>query len=84
MTQANESKGELVNLSPTTRINLHDAHAIRRELACVYRDMRSGKVETQDGTRLGYMLNLLLRAYESSVLQDKIESIETTLKIRNT
>ena len=84
MSQANESKGELVNLSPAARINLHDAHAIRRELASVYRDMRSGKLETQDGTRLGYVLNQLLRAYETSVLQDKLESIETTLKIRNT
>lgn len=44
--------------------------------------MRSGKVETQDGTRLGYVLSQLLRAYETSVLQDKIESIETTINMR--
>lgn len=83
MKQPNETLGELITLPPVTKINLHDAHAIRRELASVYRDMRAGKVETQDGTRLGYMLNLLLRAYETSILQDKIDIIESTLRIRN-
>jgi len=83
MSQTDEKQGELVQLlPPTTRINLHDAHAIRRELASVYRDMRSGKLETQDGTRLSYVLNQLLRAYESCVLQEKIEAIEVTINTR--
>jgi len=83
MSQTDEKQGEVVTLlPPTTRINLHDAHAIRRELASVYRDMRSGRLETQDGTRLSYVLNQLLRAYESCVLQDKIEAIETTINTR--
>lgn len=83
MSQTDDNQGEVVTLLPTTtRINLHDAPAIRRELASVYRDMRSGKIETQDGTRLGYVLNQLLRAYETCVLQDKIESIENTINVR--
>jgi len=83
MSQTDDNQGEVVTLlPPATRINLHDAHAIRRELASVYRDMRVGKIEAQDGTRLGYMLNILLRAYETCVLQDKIESIETTINTR--
>ncbi len=80
--QINESKGELIPLTPS-KINLHDAHAIRRELASVYRDMRSGKIEAQDGTRLAYVLNMMRQAYETGVLQDKLETIELTLKIRN-
>jgi len=76
------AEGKLVPLPPTKKIDLHNAHAIRRELAAVYRDMRAGKIETQDGTRLGYMLNLLRQAYETSVLQEKLEAIETTLKVR--
>ena len=83
MSQTDDNQGEVVTLlPPATRINLHDAHAIRRELASVYRDMRSGKIEAQDGTRLSYVLNQLLRAYETCVLQDKIESIETTINTR--
>lgn len=76
------AEGKLVPLSPPKKIDLHNAHAIRRELAAVYRDMRAEKIEPQDGTRLGYMLNLLRQAYETSVLQDKLEAIETTLKVR--
>jgi len=84
MSQTDEKQGEVVTLlPPTTRINLHDAHAIRRELASVYRDMRSGKIDSSDGTKLGYVLNMLLRAYESCVLQEKIESIETVITTRS-
>lgn len=83
MSQTDEKQGDTVTLlPPTTRINLHDSHAIRRELASVYRDMRSGKIEAQDGTRLGYVLNQLLRAYETCVLQEKIEAIELTINTR--
>jgi len=83
MSQTDEKQGELVALlPPATRINLHDAHAIRRELASVYRDMRTSRIEAQDGTRLSYVLNQLLRAYESCVLQEKIEAIETTINTR--
>lgn len=83
MSQTDDNQSEVVTLlPPTTRINLHDAHAIRRELASVYRDMRTGTIEAQDGTRLSYVLNQLLRAYETCILQDKIESIETTIKVR--
>ena len=83
MSQTDDKKGGVVTLlPPAKRINLHDSHAIRRELASVYRDMRSGAIETQDGTRLSYVLNQLLRAYESCVLQEKIEAIETTINLR--
>ena len=30
---------------PPAKIDLRDAHAIRRELAAVYRDMRTGAIE---------------------------------------
>jgi hypothetical protein len=68
-------------LSPTpTKIDLRDSHAIRRELGAVYRDMRSGRIETQEGTRLAYVLDMIRKAYESAVLQDRIESMERTLR----
>lgn len=69
------SGGELVP-SPPAKIDLRDAHAIRRELGSVYRAMRSGQIQTQDGTRLAYVLDLLRRAVETSDLQDRIELIE--------
>lgn len=58
------------------KIDLRDAHAIRREMASIYRDMRTGKIDSQDGTRQAYVLDLIRKAYETSVLQDKIDRLE--------
>ena len=67
-------------LSPTpVKIDLRDSHAIRRELGAVYRDMRSGRIETQEGTRLAYVLDMIRKAYETAILQERIESMERTL-----
>lgn len=69
--------GELLPASkPAPKINLQDARAIRRELAAVYRDARAGKIETQDATRLGYLLNLLGQALEREELETRIEALE--------
>lgn len=75
-TAANQG-GELLTLpAAPRRINLHDSSSIRREMAAVYRDMRSGNIATQDGTRLGYMLNLLRQAHETELLEKRIEALE--------
>ena len=65
-----------------SKIDLRDAHAIRRELSAVYRDMRAGRIEAQDGTRLAYVLDLVRKCYETAVLQDRLERMERTLKNR--
>ena len=68
------------HLNPTPlKIDLRDSHAIRRELGAVYRDMRSGRIETQEGTRLAYVLDMIRKAYETAVLQERIELMERTL-----
>lgn len=70
-------------LDPTpVKIDLRDAHAIRRELAAVYRDMGKGAIETQDGTRLAYVLDMLRKTYETAVLQERLEVLERTLSHR--
>ena len=48
----------------------------RRELATLYRDARAGRVNTRDATRLAYILDMLRKAYETCVLQDRLEQIE--------
>ena len=73
--------GELVPLPPS-KIDLRDAHAIRRELAAVYRDMRNGTIETQEGTRLAYVLDMIRKAYETSVIQERLELMERTITHR--
>lgn len=68
--------------SPPAKIDLRDAHAIRRELASVYRDMRNGTIETQEGTRLAYVLDMIRKAYETSVIQERLELMERTIAHR--
>ena len=73
--------GELVPIPPP-KIDLRDAHAIRRELSSVYRDMRNGTIETQEGTRLAYVLDMIRKAYETSVIQERLELMERTIAHR--
>lgn len=71
------------SVTPTPpKIDLRDAHALRRELASVYRDMRAGRIETQDGTRLAYVLDLIRKAFETEDIKRRIELIEQTLARR--
>lgn len=63
------------------KIDLRDAHAIRREMAAIYRDMRTGKIDCQDGTRQAYVLDLIRKAYETSTLQDKIDRLEALSEV---
>lgn len=61
----------------TPKIDLNNATAIRRELAAVYRDMRAGRIESQEGTRLAYVLNMLRQAYETQVIEDRLTALES-------
>lgn len=77
-----DEQGALLPPVPHSKIDLRDAHAIRRALADVFRDMRSGRIATQDGTRLAYVLDMIRKAHETAVLQDRIELLERTIEQR--
>lgn len=62
--------------SPPPKIDLRNAEAMRREMAAVYRDMRAGRIDPQNGTRFAYVLNMIRQAYETDVLQKRIEKLE--------
>lgn len=62
------------------KIDLRDASAIRRELGSVYRDMRSGRIDPADGTKLAYVLDAIRKAYDSEILQSRLEILERTLR----
>jgi len=57
-------------------LNLHDLEAIRREMSRVYRDMRSDRIDTQDGTRLIYALSQIGKLIEATVIEARIEALE--------
>ena len=61
---------------PLPRTALTKIEHIRDELARVYRHARAGKIETQEATRLTYILNILARIIESSELEERIGALE--------
>jgi len=68
--------GEVLDPIPSNqvgKIRLNDAENIRLEMARVYKDMRTGRIDTQEGTRLTYVLDMLRKAYETCELQKRIE-----------
>jgi len=80
--ESEAASGTVLTLTPLQKIDLRDAHAIRRELGSVYRDMRAGRLASQDGTRLAYVLDMIRKAYESAVLADRLELLERTINPR--
>jgi len=61
---------------PAPRINLDDLDGLRREMARVYRDMRGGRVPSQDGARLVYVLGELRKLFEACDLDKRIAALE--------
>ena len=74
-------EGEL--LTPTPPIGLHNFKAVRREMASVYRDMRTGRIDVNEGTKLVYALDRIREAFKTEELETKLQVIESTLKLRN-
>ena len=49
---------------------------VRLALAGLYRDARTGKVDTQDATRLGYLLNLIRVCIVDGELEARLTALE--------
>ena len=83
--QTPHDQGEVLHPTPLNsmhKIRLNDAETIRMEMARLYRDMRMGRIDTQDGTRLAYVLDMVRKAHETSELQRRVEIIDQVNKIR--
>jgi len=66
------------------RIDLRTIDDVRVEMARVYRDMRGGKIDTQDGTRLAYVLSQIGKLIESGEIEKRLEAVEGVLLSRRT
>lgn len=83
--QSQLGEDEVLNPTPINsmhKIRLNDAETIRMEMARLYRDMRMGRIDTQDGTRLAYVLDMVRKAHETCELQRRVEIIDQVNKIR--
>lgn len=75
--------GASLHVLPTPQtIHLKTADDVRLELGKVYRDMRHGRIEMADGTKLAYVLGQINKAIETGVIEARLEMMELTLKQR--
>lgn len=56
---------------------------LRKEMAAVYRDMRTGRIDCQIGTRLAYVLDLLRKTHETTHLRDQLGAFEKAVGKRS-
>ncbi len=65
-------------------VDLANLHDVRREMCRLYRDMRSKKIDTQDGTRMVYVLVQIAKILELADMQPRLEAIERAIGSRPT
>lgn len=63
-------------------IHLKTLDDVRIEMAKVYRAMKGREIETQDGTRLVYVLSQIGKMIESGVIAQRVEALERALARR--
>lgn len=61
---------------PRLRLKLTTAEEVRRELARLYREGKSGQRDVSDVSRLANVLSLLSRAIEVEELERRINELE--------
>ena len=73
--------GETAPITPSGkpsryRAPLDTVSAVRKELAKIYRESRSGLLPTNDLTKITYCLNIIAKTIETSDLEARIEKLE--------
>ena len=68
---------ELVAYTPKRyRVKLDTLHDIRREMAKIYREARSGLIDNQDATKQVWILSAIGKVVVESDLEKRIEALE--------
>ena len=67
---------EFIPAKKEARLDLTTIGDVRRELATVYRDARSGRVPTGDASRLAFILRQIVDMHLAEDLETKIALLE--------
>jgi len=76
---ANDSRADAAEPAPnirSVRAKLKSIGDVAHELAKLYREARSGRLDVADASRLANMLYILSRILETSELEKRIEALE--------
>lgn len=76
VTQPQTIDVKTLRLVPTPRINLGSLKSVRLEASRVYKEMRTGKIESTDGTKLIYALTSIGKLIEADLIVQRIEALE--------
>ena len=71
--------GELLHPTPPAKIDLRNLEAVRREMGKVYREMRSGEIQPECGTRLVYVLDRIGKLIEVEQIEQRLVELERKL-----
>ena len=69
-------EGQILRAVPTPQLKLATIEDCRREMARVYRDARSGQTDTQEASRLVYMLTGIAKLIEVGQLEKRLITLE--------
>jgi len=69
-------EGQVLQALPTPKIKLNTLEDCRREMARVYRDARSYSIDSQDASRLVYILSQVGKLIEAADIEKRIELLE--------
>ena len=81
----NPPRRPAVTLLPTPRPRgpvLETLTDVRREMARVYRGMRHGRIDTQDATRMTYVLSQIAKIIQTAELEARVAAVERALGSR--
>jgi hypothetical protein len=75
--------GATQSVIPTPlKIDLATPLDVRREMAKVYRDMKEGRIDPGDGTKLVYVLVQIGNQFETQQLNDRVEALHRAMDNR--
>jgi hypothetical protein len=63
-------------------IDLATLNDVRREMCRLYRDMRTKRMDSQDGTRMTYVLSQIAKILELGQIQTRVEALERAIRTR--
>ncbi|WP_288094195.1 hypothetical protein [Thiomonas sp.] len=69
---------EVLDPIPRQKVRLHTVDDLRLEMGRVYSDMRCGRLESGEGTKLAYVLGQMVKVFELAVIEKRIEALEAT------
>ena len=69
-------EGQLLRSVPTPQLKLATIEDVRREMARVYREARTGLSDTANSSRLVYMLTSIAKMIEIGQLEQRITILE--------